>query len=25
LVLAKVRAQLARPASHPYATLGLRH
>jgi hypothetical protein len=25
LVLAKVRAQLGRPASHPYAARGLRH
>lgn len=25
LVLAKVRAQLGRPASYPYAAIGLRH
>lgn len=25
LVLAKVRAQLARPASYPYSAIGLRH
>ena len=25
LVLAKVRAQLGRPASYPYGTIGLRH